>query len=226
MREAPAEEAGGGTSGLLTAAGGEPPSEPSASPPSEPPGQLDAMLAATRPVEVDTTLDTAAGRASHRARRRGFDPDWLLGGEAGGEVAGEAGAGGEAGGVAGASQRSSSRGQASRLHGPETHRAVSAEILSAIEKHALQMPSSMPSWLLGGAVQGALEPGSVGSAQSKHLLATAERSAAREQPSRLAGPPRASQGARGVAHVVGVLPIDINLFPTHKPYPRRQTFNL
>tara|TARA_B100000795_G_scaffold140805_1_gene105410 strand:+ start:352 stop:663 length:312 start_codon:yes stop_codon:yes gene_type:complete len=103
---------------------------------------------------------------------------------------------------------------------------VSAEILSAIEKHALQMPSSMPSWLLGGAVQGALEPGSVGSAQSKHLLATAERSAAREQPSRLTGPPRASQGARGAAHVVGVLPIDINLFPTHKPYPRRQTFNL
>lgn len=191
-----------------------------------PPGQLDAMMAATRDVEVDTTLDTAVGRASHRARRRGFDPDWLLGSEARGDAAGEAGAAGEVGGEAGASQRSGSRGQASRPHGPETHRAVSASILSAIEKHSLQMPSSMPSWLLGGAVQGALEPGSVGSAQSKHLLATAERAAAREQLSRPTGPPRASQGARGAAHVAGVLPIDINLFPTRKPYPRRQTFNL
>ena len=103
---------------------------------------------------------------------------------------------------------------------------MSAEILGAIEKHARQTPSSMPSWLLGGAVQGALEPGSVGSAQSKHLLAAAERAATREQPPHPTGTAHISQGARGAAHVAGVLPIDVNLFPKHKPYPRRQTFNL
>ena len=103
---------------------------------------------------------------------------------------------------------------------------MSAEILGAIEKHARQMPASMPSWLLGGAVQGALEPGSVGSAQSKHLLAAAERAAAREQPSHPTGTSHIAQGARGAAHVAGVLPIEVNLFPKHKPYPRRQMFNL
>ena len=103
---------------------------------------------------------------------------------------------------------------------------MSAEILCALEKHSLQMQVQMPSWLLSGAVQGALEPRSVGSAHAKHLLAAAERAARREQPTRLTGLQRASQGSRGAGHVAGVQPIDISLFPTHKPYPRRQTLNL